>query len=105
MKTKLFEIDGEPTDFLYQKAMQMADTVLSCSNLGLTWDELPDTNSIWDYLYNIRNESDLFYQIQLAVLDRWYESEYGTKKERIHFGKVIECLTLQNLKIKEWYKK
>ncbi len=98
MKTKLFETNGEPTDFLYRKAIKMANNVLDNSGLGLSWDELPDTNSILDYLYDISNESELFNQVVAAVLDRWYESEYGTISEQKHFGKVIECLTLNRIK-------
>ena len=98
MKTKLFETNGEPTDFLYRKAIKMANNVLDNSGLGLSWDELPDTNSIWDYLYDISSESELFNQVVIAVLDRWYESEFGKASEQKHFGKVIESITLKQLK-------
>ena len=100
MKTTLFKTNGEPTDFLYRKSIKMANRILSHSNLGLTWDDLPDTNSIWDYLYDISSESDLFDQVLIAVLDRWHESDYGTISEQNHFGKIIECLTLKRINCK-----
>ena len=98
MKKNIFNMKEGPSDALYNRACKLANEILIKSGVGLCWDDLPDTNSLWEYLYDVSDEQTLFDQVSCAVSDRLYDSDYGNINEIETFVRSINVLSLKDLK-------
>ena len=98
MKKNIFDMKEGPSDALYDWAYKLSNKILIESGVGLCWDDLPDTNSLWEYLYDVSDEQTLFDQVSCAVCDRLYDSDYGNINETEAFVRSINVLSLKDLK-------
>ena len=69
---------------VYNKVKAECEKILS--SLGLYWDDLPDTNSIWDWIDEEMTDSDIKAVAKDCCWDRLYDAgmEYQTTQELIY---------------------
>ena len=97
MKENTFIMTDGPTETLFEEARIMANDILFKTGIGLNWDELPDTNSLWDYIYDVSDTESLFEQVCEAVINRLFGSDYGNAKEIRKFIRYVNVLSLNDL--------
>ena len=97
MKENIFIMENGPSETLFKQARIMANDILFKTGIGLSWAELPDTNSLWDYLYGVSDPESLFEQVREAVTDRLSDSGYGNTNEIRKFIRYVNVLSLNDL--------
>ena len=98
MKDNIFAMNDGPSETLFEAARIMANDILFKTGIGLSWYSLPDTNSLWDYLYDVYDKESLFEQVSEAVTDRLLGSDYGNTNEIRKFIRYVNDLSLNDLK-------
>ena len=92
-------------DLLYKIAINFANIEIGKKLPGMTWDDLPDTNSMWDYIHVGNSWEEFKDGIKFAVRDRLSEAgEDENAKIAAGFGEMdeeieVEPETMQYLKI------
>ena len=61
-------------DLLYKIAINFANIEIGKKLPGMTWDDLPDTNSLWDYIHVGNSWEEFKDGIKFAVRDRLSEA-------------------------------
>ena len=66
MKNKMTEEEA------YSAVKKEANAILN--TVGFSWDDLPDTNSIWDWIYDGMTREDIRSTAKDCCWDRLYDS-------------------------------
>jgi hypothetical protein len=70
-------------DDLYDLGLYFANRIIG-QRTGLGWNDLPDTNSLWDYVEGHRDMKDFIESVKEAVDDRLSEEDYDMFGESIN---------------------
>ena len=97
MKENIFAMTDGPIETLFEEARILANDILFKIDIGLCWNEFSDTNSLWDYIYDVDGPESLFDQVCEAVIDRLVWSDYGNTNEMRKFIPYVNVLSLNDL--------
>jgi hypothetical protein len=83
-------------DLLYKIAINFANIEIGKKLPGMTWDDLPDTNSLWDYIHVGNSWEEFKDGIKFAVRDRLSEAgEDESAKIAAGFGELDEEIEVE----------
>lgn len=83
-------------DLLYNIAITFANLEIGKKLPGMTWEDLPDTNSLWDYIHVGNSWEEFKDGIKFAVRDRLSEAgEDENAKMAAGFGEMDEDVAVE----------